>query len=165
MPKLLDSLHILWCFRAVVEAINPVDIHQSTSVGGGHQGMAAHGGSKAVADKDRILDSVGVQHTIDGSGEEVESVVCHRFIALSVAGQVDKHLLHILVAKSLELLLPSVHVAPESVNKAKGLNLRVGSFVPYLVVYFDPIVNGNILRLDIAERLWPVATTNQQHGE
>ena len=54
-------------------------------------------------------------------GEEVESVFHMGLVALPVAGQVDEDKLYIFVAESLELHLPSVHVATEPMNEAEGL--------------------------------------------
>ena len=67
MAELMDSLHIFGRFGAIVEAIDAVNIHQSTTMVGGHQRVATHGRTEAVSYKDRVLDAIGIQHLgVDG---------------------------------------------------------------------------------------------------
>ena len=79
-------------------------------------------------------------------GKEVERVVHVGLVALSIARQIDEYELQVfLIAESLELLLPSVHVTAKAVNETDSLGIRAGRLVPYFIMYAYTIVDSDVL--------------------
>ena len=146
MAELIDCLYILWSLRTIVETLYTVNVHHCAFVTCGHHRLTTYGRSKTVTYKDRILDAVLIQYFINGMGKEVERVFHVRLIALSVARQVDEYESQVLIiTKSRELLLPSIHVTAEAVNEADGFCIRTSRLMPYFIMYAYTIVDSNIL--------------------
>ena len=165
MSELIDSFNVLWRFCAIVETIDTINIHQGTFMPGGINGMSANGRAQTMTHKNHIaLDTILIQHLINGMGKEVERVFHMGLVALSIAWQVDKNKLQVFViTESLELLFPCVHVTTKSVNETDGLG--IGLAIPYFIMYTNTIVNSDVLRLQFAESLRLAATTYQQQRE
>ena len=137
MAKLIHGFHIFRRFRAVVEAIDAIDINK-TALSATLQYLTADGRTKTMAHKDDIPHIFLVQHRIDGLGKEVERVLHMWLTALAIARQVNEQQAQMtVIAQSLELLLPSIEVAAEAMNETDGLVAIAISLIMYANAIVD----------------------------
>ena len=107
--------------------------------------------------EDGILNTIRIQHFINGMCIEVERVVYVRLIALSVSWQIDEHESQVfLITESLELLLPCVHITAEAVNETDGFSICLA--IHYLIMYANTVIDSDVFRLQFTKCLWFIAT-------